>query len=110
METLATGLAPVRLTRGDFDKFRSLVIEQRWDWPAVFSINPSGEIWPYIRNGWTPPEERHHIQGLSPIIDSIGEILLSERSLGGRFFIDEDGAWIKPDGHAVPFVLFEFTD
>ena len=110
MTTLAPDVTRVRLTRADFNDFRSLVVRERWDWPAVFSINPAGQIWPWVRNGWTPPEDRHYIGGLSPIIDAIGEILLFRRSLGGRFFINEEGAWIKPENRAMQFVAFEFID
>ncbi|SRR6266540_3916459 len=110
MTTLATDASRFRLSRCDLDAFKSLVLRQRWDWPAVFSVNPSGQIWPWVRNGWTPPEERHYIDGLSPIVDAIAERLLFHRSMGGRFFINEAGAWIRPDSQAIQFLAFEFTD
>ena len=84
-------LASITIAPSEFELFRELVLREHWRWPGpVFSVNPSGRIWPCVRNGYTPEAEREYIEGLSPVIDLVAEELLHFRCLGGRFFISED--------------------
>ena len=97
----------IRLTRADFELLKNLQIRRRWDWPATFSTNPQGQIWPFVTYGLTPEELRDGIRGLSSVIDEVADALVSHRTLGGRFFIDESGAFHKnASGRTVKFAYF----
>jgi hypothetical protein len=39
------------ITETDFADLKALQIRHRWDWPAVFSTNPQGDIWPFVTRG-----------------------------------------------------------
>jgi hypothetical protein len=101
------------LTRSDFDFLRSLQRRRLWDWPAVFSTNPRGDIWPFATSGYTPAKDREEVRGLSPVIDQVADLLVKVRSDGGRFFIDDFGAFYKDDKIGADlnlFVLFEIKE
>ena len=66
-----------------------------WDWPAVFSTNNRREIWPFVTNGYTPEENRKQVRGESRVIDEVADFYLKVRNDGGRFFIDDLGAYYK---------------
>ena len=95
----------VRITHSEFEEFRRLQVRYRWDWPAVFSTN-SREIWPWVVYGRTREELRLNVRGLSIIVDRVTSEYLERRPEGGRFFIDEIGAYYKEAGRAVQFVWF----
>lgn len=100
-------------TRKEYDWLRSLQRQKRWDWPATFSANARGDIWPYVTHGWTPEHEREQVRGLSSVIDKVADIYLSVRSDGGRFFINDDFACYKGDTVGDPlnvFVMFNIVD
>ncbi len=88
METL-------QITRYEFEEFRRLQEKHRWDWPAVFSANAQGEIWPFVSFGHTPGQSRDDVRGLSLVVDRVAEEYLKTRDLGGRFFINAEGAFFK---------------
>ncbi len=97
----------IRLTRADFELLKVLQVQQRWDWPAIFSTNPQGDIWPFVTWGLTPEEVRHGIRGLSKVVDEVADAYVCRRHLGGRFFIDESGAFHKNGaGRTVKFAYF----
>jgi hypothetical protein len=99
--------------RKEYDWLRSLQRQKRWDWPAAFSTNPRGDIWPYVRHGWTQGHEREEVSGLSAVIDKVTEIYRKVRSDGGRFFIDEQLACYKGGAvgdEATVFVVFQIVD
>jgi hypothetical protein len=103
----------LKVTRKEFEHLRGLQVKKRWDWPATFSTNAKGEIWPYVSRGWTRPEDREEVSGLSSVIDEVARFYLKVRSDGGRFFIDDLGASHKSDEIGGPlnlFVFFEFRD
>ncbi len=100
----------IALSRGEFDELKRLQIKRRWDWPAVFSSNPHGEIWPWVKYGLTPKLLRKDVRGVSNIVDRVAKSYRRERWLRGRFFIDEGGAFYKDQGgHKVKFVTFEIS-
>ena len=104
---------PLAVTRKQFDQLKALQVKKRWDWPATFSTNAKGEIWPYVSHGWTHPQDREEVSGLSKIVDEVARLYLRLRADGGRFFIDDFGAWHKSEqGNDVPnpFVYFQMTD
>ena len=99
--------------RKEYDWLRSLQRRKRWDWPAVFSTNPKGNIWPYVRHGWTPDHEREEVRGLSTVIDKVADIYLKVRSDGGRLFIDDQLACYKGEtvgDEPTVFVIFQIVD
>ncbi len=100
----------ITLSRGEFDELRQLQIKRRWDWPAVFSCNRHGEIWPWVTYGRTPEEVREDVRGLSKIVDRVAKRFRGTRWLGGRFFINEEGAFYKGEGkQEVKFVSFQIS-
>jgi hypothetical protein len=46
------------LTRAEFEHLKALQRRKRWDWPAVFSTNPRGDIWPFVTRGYTSEIKR----------------------------------------------------
>src|SRR5713226_617633 len=98
----------VIISRDEFEEFKRLQIRYRWDWPAVFSANCHGEIWPFVSYGYTPGEYREEVRGLCRTIDAVADDYLEMRREGGRFFINETGAFYKDQsGEAVPFAAFQ---
>src|SRR5438105_1385295 len=74
------------IARCELDELKRLVLKYRSDWPAVFSTNVRGEIWPFLQWGYTPARNREPVQGLCQILDEIAGDYLKLRSGGGRFF------------------------
>jgi hypothetical protein len=66
-----------------------------WTWPATFSCNAWGEIWPSVTKGLTPKHMRFYVQGRVPTLDQITRTLLSMRPEGGRFYITHDGVYVS---------------
>jgi hypothetical protein len=66
-----------------------------WTWPATFSRNARGEIWPSVTKGLTPEHTRFHVQGRVPALDRIAQTLLRMRPKGGRFYITHDGVYLS---------------
>jgi len=96
------------MSRDEFEEFRRLQIKLRWDWPAVFSANSSGEIWPFVCYGHTAGEHREGIRGFSRIVDNVADEYLIIRNDGGRFFINNKGAFYKDiGGKEVQFLVFQ---
>jgi hypothetical protein len=103
----------LRLTGEEFDHLRALQVAKRWDWPAAFSTNSKGDIWPYVEHGPTRAAGREEVSGISRVIDELANLYRKERAEGGRFFIDDRGACYKGDEVGGPlnlFVLFEIEN
>lgn len=97
------------ITHAEYNDLVALANRSRWGWPATFSSNRHGEIWKYNGPGYTPPSDREYIQGISKIIDAIAAANIETRSEGGRFFINEQGAFFKDsEGDEIPFLIFCF--
>ncbi|HEV2490998.1 MAG TPA: hypothetical protein VGT03_14420 [Candidatus Acidoferrales bacterium] len=88
-------LEPMSLSQDEFEELKKLQVKYRWDWPAVFSSSCNDEIWPFVRYGHTPSEQRLNVRGISPVIDGIADIYLKRKHIGGRFFVNEKGAFYK---------------
>jgi hypothetical protein len=79
-----------------------------------FSTNPDSHIWPYIRNGYTSAGytsaiDRKDVRGYSLLFDQIADIYLTVYEEGGRFFIDDKGAfWKKMGNKLVQFAHWDF--
>jgi hypothetical protein len=86
-------MKPIRITYEEFIRFIRLQRKKRWDWPATFSTNPQGEIWPYVTKGLTPENDRDFVQGELDLLDQVAGIYSELREAAGRFHIDWDGAY-----------------
>ena len=100
----------IEITRKQFDEFKQLQVRKRWDWPATFSANPAGQIWPYVTNGPTPDEKRDYVQGVSTLLDQVAAIYTAHREEGGRFFIGWKGAFYRSedDDSERQIILWDF--
>ena len=87
----------LEITREQFDGFKKLQVKKRWDWPATFSTNSKGPIWPYVTNGRTPEKDRNDVRGVSPLLDEIADRYTAMREEGGRFFIGWNGAFWRSE-------------
>jgi hypothetical protein len=90
-------LKTVEITLAQFQEFCELQQKRRWDWPATFSTNSKGEVWPFLRKGYTPPRERENVRAYSPLLAIVADIYTTQRGEGGRFFVNEVGAFWKSD-------------
>ena len=99
----------LEISQKEFEEFRQLQLRKRWDWPAAFSANCNGDVWPWVTHGYTREDERENVRGISPVVDVIADQLLWTRYEGGRFFIDEDGAFYKPQDQDIQFVWFRWV-
>lgn len=99
----------VPITREEFNKLRQLQIKFRLDWPATFSANEHGHIWPYITPGYTTEDNRLHVRGALDFLDYLADEYVSVRPEGGRFFIDETGAYYSLFSRHVQFAKFVFV-
>jgi hypothetical protein len=103
MQTLA-------ITRAELRELRRLQRSLRWDWPAVFSTNSKREIWPFKRYGLTGGRDTEELRNVSKILDAVADRYLTIRSEGGRFFVDEKGAFYKDrQARQIKFVCFRVS-
>lgn len=73
----------------------------------LFSANTHGEIWAFVRYGYTDGLERDPVRGISRLVDELGDIYLEVRAGGGRFFVDDRGGFYKNRfSRLIPFVAF----
>jgi hypothetical protein len=79
-----------KITRAEFEALKQLAFKRHWRWPAVFSTNSKGELWPWVCNGRTPELERKDVRGLSRVLDEIASAYTAVREEGGRIFIKND--------------------
>jgi len=101
----------IPLTKVQFQEFRDLQQKRRWDWPATFSANSKGDIWPYVGNGHTPLRKRVDVKGCSPILKWVADVYTAIRPEGGRFFIGDNGAFWKSAGRdPVQFLQWDFGE
>jgi len=97
------------ITKEELEELKRIQIEHHWKWPAAFGTNRTGDIWPCEMGGYTPPEQREHVRGISKIIDAVATEYLNIRSSGGRFFISDTGASYSPQSNEqIPFLTFIF--
>lgn len=80
----------------DLNQVVNLQIRRRRDWLAVFSCEPSGEVWPFISRGYTGANYQASLAGYSCLLDEMVDAVVRVRWTGGRFFIDYNGVFTKP--------------
>jgi len=93
----------IRINKAEFDKFRELQNpkKKRNDCHAAFSTNPSEDTWRFETLGLTPAQLRAEVRNESPKLDQIFGIFIElpdKHPKGGRFFIDDKGAYWKDKG------------
>jgi hypothetical protein len=99
----------VRICKRDIDELRELQLKHRRDWPATFSSNRKGDVWPYVTRGWTRHQQREDLKGVSQVLEKVARKLQYFRSERGRFFINDVGAFYKDEtGARIQFVEFEW--
>ena len=90
------------LTLPEFEEFRDVQIRSRRDEsPATFSCNEYGEVWPFVTYGHHAESERLQLKGAIPLLDKIVADVLSAAPTGGRFHLDDEGAYLANDGPQV---------
>ena len=84
-----------RMTRSELDYFKSCGGRQWkwWRWPVTLSCNGSDAVWPSTTYGHTPYVGRDHLEGHLALLNEIVADILRERPNGGRFHIDDAGAF-----------------
>jgi hypothetical protein len=102
----------ISIALAELEAIKSLPERFRPDWPAVFNTNQANEIWLWKRWGNTPRAERTYVEGKSRIIDIVADEYLAQRPDGGRFFIDDRGAFYSPEMNGMklgelPIMVFE---
>ncbi|MGD1108661.1 MAG: hypothetical protein ABR865_16610 [Terracidiphilus sp.] len=90
----------ITLTKAEFDKFRELQNpkKKRNDCHAAFSTNPSEDTWRFETFGLTPEQLRVEVRNQSPRLDQVFGIFIElpdKLPKGGRFFVDDQGAYWK---------------
>lgn len=85
------------MTAANFKFFRDVQIEPKWGWPATFSCNGKREVWPGKGFGHTREVEREHLEGVLALLDEIVDDVLYVQPRGGRFHIDDRGAFLAAD-------------
>lgn len=101
----------LEVTDEELGQLRRMQISPRGDWPAVFSTNGNGEVWPFVTYNWTPHADRRDVQGEARVLDLIARFYIDRRPEGGRFFIDDRGAFCsEPPDRKVQFVTFKLVE
>jgi len=73
---------------------------------ARFSCNAPGDVWPTPGHGWTPIGDRIPVS--DPFVVQLMLLLLAIRPDGGRFFLNEGGAYYRDGaGRLVKFAEVE---
>lgn len=90
-----------RITRASFNNFKDAQVRPRADWPATFSCNHQKQVWPFIRYGFTPLDEREDLSGQFRWLDKIVQDVLALQPAGGRFHIDDNGVHLADNGPQV---------
>jgi len=99
-----------KITHAEFQEFKDMLIKRRSDWPAVFSTNSNGELWPWVCNGPTPELVRKDVRELSEILDEVANTYTATREEGGRIFIGNEGAYWKDKSLKMhPILIWEFV-
>lgn len=93
----------IPISREELEELRKISL--RDDWPGVFSCNSALDVWPSPGYGPSYESERLYLKG-NPDLNRLVSSLLEERLAGGRFFVDESGAWTDDGRGKEQFVQF----
>ena len=98
----------------ELEELREVQIKPRWGWPARFSCNESGRVWPFTRLSLTPESERVYLEGAFPLLDQIVQRVVwitrmrGKFPRGGRFLVHDEGV-VLADGDE-QIIEFSFED
>ena len=67
------------------------------EWDAIFSCNPDRIVWPSYHLGYSDPDDRIYVRAPTKLLCELVDIVLADRDLGGRFFINKEGVFVKPE-------------
>ena len=96
----------IKINGAQFQEFKDAQVRTRGDWPATFSCNAHREVWPFSTYSHTHHSDRIPVAGQIPILDQIVGKFLQINPRGGRFHIDDAGAYFADDKKQ--FVEFDF--
>jgi hypothetical protein len=88
----------IKITKAELDEFKRLQEKERWDWPAIFSANGDGDVWPRVTNGRHSSAQRVLVNGKSKVLELVVKIYTELREEGGRIFINWNGAFNCREG------------
>ena len=83
------------VTSGELEELRQTQINPPGRWPARFSCNKDGAVWPYMKIGLTPKKHRIPLKNRIYLLDEIVEFVIEETQamgkypLGGEFEVNE---------------------
>ena len=89
------------MTRREFRYLKENQIRPRHGWPATFSCNGAGRVWPYTTDGYTPENAREYMEGRLALLDEVVRDVLHVQPRGGRFQMNDHGAFVAADGRQV---------
>ena len=96
------------VSKKEFQNFRDVQIRPHAHWPAVFSCNLHGDVWPFSTYGFTHDADRVYLSGKFKLLGQIVKEVLIERPEGGRFFVNDAGVFIGSDSTSgTPILKFE---
>lgn len=87
----------IEVAKEEFEKFKAEAGANGWGWPVALSTNHWREVWPPPGRGFTQPDDRRRLYGRFPFIGRIVDAYLKERPEGGRFFIDDQLVYYRPE-------------
>ena len=94
-------MSTFRMSQSEFEDFRDVQIKPRADWPATFSCNQHGQVWPFVVYGYTQEDERLYMENQFTLLDDIVKDVLDVRPEGGRFHLNDRGAFLADDRRQV---------
>ena len=98
----------------ELEDLREVQIKPRWGWPARFSCNESGRVWPFTTWSLTPESERVHLEGAFPLLDQIVQKVIwitrmkGKYPSGGRFLVHDEGVELADGDEQI--IVFRFRD
>lgn len=104
----------VILNKAEFQELRDMQVKYRTGWPAVFSTDQEGNVFPCPTLGWSRKKQRIYVREFRPL-DAIVTEYLKIRAEGGRFFVNQRGAFYAPEilgtkSPDIQFVQFELVE
>lgn len=95
----------ITVSREEFEGLLALRRRRRLDWPACFSTNIEGQIWPFVTKGYTKADQRENVRGELPFLDELANRFLLLRPQGGRMFLNDGGLFCKSESGAEVLLL-----
>ena len=78
------------------------------EWDAIFSCNPDKKAWPCYDKGYSHPDDREYVHTCYKLLRKIVKIVLAKRPEGSRFFLNEEGVFVKPESEAIKIASFDW--